>query len=463
MVAPPQLRARAMSLPYGFRSAAESALSLRFALVGVLALTLLVPLTLVDGIAFERERYYQSVVTDIAQGYAHAQTVSGPLLVIPATDQVLERTKTGSVPRLQSALHVVLPEELNVAATLTHQFRSRGIYEVPVYLAEVRLSGSFGPIDRSSIEAAHHSVHWDQAFLSLGIADPRGIRANSELTIGSRSAVLKPGSGVDGLGNGVHVDHPQLPDPDARFQLTLKLAGTSRFAVTPLGDQTHLKVESTWPHPKFEGSYLPANRTIRASGFSADWTTSALARGVPRSFSTARQEFRFLERVAAMQLFEPITQYTVVDRGIKYGALFIALTYLTVLCFELFTGTRLHLVQYGVIGLALVLFYLVFLSLSEHLPLLPAYVGASAIIAGLLGWYALGITGSRRSGGAFMALQVGLYAALYVLLQLIDYALLTGSTLLVVGLAALMAVTRSLASRSDARKPEGNAEPAPAA
>lgn len=456
----------ATSVPFSERVTA------RFLMVTVIGLGLLVPLLLVGGVSGERQRYYQEALGDVALSFGQAQQIVGPLLVIPAQDRVLQTDATGTTQQqLVPTVHIVLPDALSVQIELSHSYRFRGIYPVPVYRAAVDLTGELPAIDRSKVERAHHQVFWDRAFLSIGLADPRAIREGHTLKLASQPLDLRPGSGLSWLGPGVRVPldaqlQSQLAQPGlaqalgggwqqrrdpaapafagAPFELRLVLGGTGRFAVAPLGNQTAINMAASWPHPKFEGHFLPLSHEIGADGFTARWQVSALARGVPESFSLRQEGKGFAQVDAAVSLHEPVTDYTSVDRGLKYGALFIALTFLAVLCFELLTGSRLHLVQYGVVGLALVLFYLVLLALSEHWSFAWAYLAATGVIVLLLGGYGRSITGRSAMGWCFAGLQTALYAVLYVLLQLEDYALLTGVTVLVVGLAALMFVTRTL-------------------
>lgn len=458
-------------------SSAGDRISLRFLVVAALALALLVPLMLVGGVAWERQSYFQEVVADLAQSYGQAQTIVGPILVIPTVDRIVEEDASGLTRvRNIASTHLVLPDTANVSIDIAHQYRSRAIYDVPVYMAQLQLEGRLADIDVAAIESQHEQVQWEKAFLAIGISDTRAISSSSPFSLGEQQADLSPGAGVEWLEGGVRVPLSQLagPMPDeaqaptalaggwqlqptdnrlaysgAAYSVALTLAGTQRFATVPLADQTEIEMTASWPHPKFEGNFLPLAHEVRNDGFTARWAVSALARGVPQSFARRSENVGFAHQSAAVTLHEPVTQYTSVDRGVKYGVLFVALTFLAVLCFELLTGARLHLVQYGVVGLALVLFYLVLLSLSEHLRFLHAYLLASGVIVCMLGSYARSITGSPGLGVAFAALQVVLYWVLYVLLKLEDYALLTGTTVLVVGLAALMFVTRGL-NRSSA-------------
>ncbi len=425
-------------------------LSFRFVFIVLVALGLLIPLLFVDGVADERQSYYGQVVTDIGHSWGRHQSVIGPFLVVPAIDSISQMDDTGRPrQRLVDVTHVVLPETLGVDANITHDFRQRGIYSVPVYTAAIKMQGALGQLDRAAVNAAHRQVHWDDAKLVIGITDTRAIRRASGKLDGT-DLDLQPGSSVNWLAAGVHADMglgdaaSNGPQALGEFEFTLELAGTQHFAIAPIGNQSDLTMKSTWPHPSFSGNFLPQERSIDDNGFAASWAVSALARGVPRHFTYENQTRALHELSALVGLYEPVTSYTNVDRGIKYGILFIGLTFLTAVCFELLSGMRFHLIQYGVVGLALVLFYLTLLSLTEQLAFGVSYALATVVILVMLGGYAWSMTHSLRIALAFVTVEAALYWVLYVLLQLEDLALLTGTGVLLVGLGALMLVTKGL-------------------
>ncbi|MEM6710428.1 MAG: cell envelope integrity protein CreD [Pseudomonadota bacterium] len=420
-------------------------ISVRFLLVAGLIVLLLVPVALVDGVAAERERYYRTALESVAQAYGYAQQLSGPLLIVPATT-VHRGTRDDGKPyeRRSTHEHIVLPQRLDVAVDLSHQYRRRGLYDVPVYLTDLRIEGHFDLTQRGAIDRQYDEVHWDRAQIVIGVSDPRAIKNSSSFRFEQREYRLQPGTQQSDLRQGLSIPLDITAALAGDFALSLTLAGTERLAVAPVGDQTRLQVRADWPHPSFDGTFLPYDYELTASGFDASWAINALARGVPTSFRREEQSLDFLSNLAGVSIYQPVTQYTIVDRGLKYAVLFLALTFLAVLCFELITQTQLHLVQFGVIGLAMVLFYLVVLALSEHIAFGLAYVVAASLIVGLLTNYARGITRNRRQTLAFFGLQVALYSVLFLTLRLEDAALLTGTTLLVLGLAALMWTTRNL-------------------
>ena len=420
-------------------------LTLRFVAVAALVLALGIPLLFVDGVSRERQAYFHQALEEVAAAWGREQTLMGPLIVVPVKREVVRENAKGEKQRLfLDHTHVILPRALDAEVTLQHEFRQRSLYSVPVYNADVSLTGVIDLGAREAIDSLYASVDWARARLVVGLGDTRAIR-QATISLGRESLSFVPGSTLGWLGSGVHVPLPAaLGSGTHRFLVSLRLGGSKRFAIAPIGDQTQIDMRSTWPHPSFNGDFLPETHRIGSDGFSARWSVNALARGVPSHFLYESEGDRLHWMQAGVDLHQPVTSYTTVDRGIKYGMLIIALTFLTALCFELLTGARLHLIQYAVVGLALVMFYLTLLSLSEHVAFATSYAVAASVTVALLGWYGYAITRRRRVAAAFVAVEAALYGALFVLLRMEDAALLTGTGMLLLGLVALMAVTRNL-------------------
>ncbi|HEX7037426.1 MAG TPA: cell envelope integrity protein CreD [Pseudomonadales bacterium] len=399
----------------------------RFAAVAVLVLVMLIPLAFVQGVSAERQRYFAQAAADIAASWGGPQTVSGPFLVVPD-----ERDR------------VLLPSTLDVSVDVRHQMRTRGIYQVPVYQAVLKFSGTF--VVPQSV--GDRSV---PARLVVGIGDTRAVAAVSNLELGGTEARFAAGTGEGWLGEGVHAE-AALPKPGVSmpFAFELTLRGSQTLGVAPVGSETTIGMTSTWPHPSFTGRFLPDQHEIRADGFRARWAVHELARGLPPSRLQA-----LATDYVSVSLFQPVTAYTRVDRGIKYGVLFIGLTFLTFVCFEIASAARFHYVQYAVVGAGLVLFYLALLSLSETLPFLWSYVIAALLLGSLVTWYVWRITRRLALSLGVFAILAALYLCLYVLLALEAYALLVGTGVLIVALFALMHVT----SRLDEPSPAGRAYP----
>ena len=417
----------------------------RFLVLGLLILAMFIPLAFVDGVTEDRQRYFEQTMADVARAWGGEQTLNGPYLIVPENVLVSDTEEEGGEQKVQQVGRVVVPAELDLEVEVVHQMRHRALYEVPVYTAVLKVRGVFPALDRQIGITGHNRLIPAAARVALGISHTRAIANVSELTFADQSLEFESGSSAHWLGSGIHAlpegYDGSRPQP---FQFEIEVKGTGSLGLTPVGGTSSIAMNATWPHPSFDGQYLPESYHVRSDGFSADWTISQLARDLPDSWLVVDRVTPADDLLATVRLFQPVTGYKVVDRAIKYGVLFIALTFITFICFELTLGFRIHPVQYGVVGLALVLFYLTLLSLSEHLPFGAAYGLATALLTGMIAAYVRSLSGSVWLMAYTAAVIGGLYGVLFVLLKLETFALLVGTAVLLIALGGLMFATRAL-------------------
>lgn len=432
------------------------ALTMRALLVGALALSMLVPLSFVATIVQERADRHASVLDDIARTWGGPQTVTGPILVVPFTEvdtveeNIVEpsgaqRTVRRTVRRQRTARF--LPAELSLAVTLSDQVRERGLFSALVYDADVQLAARFAPVSVESLSDSLDSVQWEDAWVSIGLSDTRAITEVSRFDWNGTEATLSPGSKLQELGAGFHATVADVT-ADRPFTLDMALAakGSGEFRFTPLGQTTTVAMSSSWPHPSFQGDALPDSRTLGAEGFRASWEIPHLARNYPQAWrSDDAQDLG--EFTAGVSLYETVSLYSQVTRSVKYGLLFVGLTFLTMLGFEVALKRSLHPVQYALVGIALSVFFLVLLALSEHVGFLRAYAAGATLSVSMIALYTGTVLRSVFRGLAILGLLAGLYAVLLSLLRLEELALLMGTALVVLVVAALMAATRNLHER----------------
>ena len=457
---------RGIKIPY-LETIGQSLVT-RFALVALLSVLMSIPLNMVDDIVRERSRLYNSVINNISNTWGKQQRLSGPSLLIPYTEKFITESiltdKDGNERKVNKTSYkqrtaIVLPETLNVDTKMQGHERTRGIYKSLVYSADLSVRGHFNRPDIEGISNYIDKIHWDKAWVVLGISDTRAINKVSTLQWADQTLDFEPGTRIVSLiGQGFHAplalnENQQRLD----YSLDLNLNGSGGFYFEPFAKTTNVSLSSDWPHPSFQGSVLPGKREITDSGFEAHWSIPHLARNYPQLWVIEEQKFDIHEFSAGVNLFEPVSLYSQITRTIKYGILFIALTYITFVIFELGIKRRLHFVQYGVIGLALTMFYLSLLSLAEHIDFSRAYIAAAGLISIMISLYAYSAVRSFSRAGLVFLLLSTLYAILYSLLKLEDYALLVGTVLLLVILAAVMYFTRHIGSRFDS-EPEVESE-----
>ena len=411
-------------------------ISLRFVMVAAVIVASMIPLALVSCVVEDRERYRNVAIEDIAAAWGGQQRIVGPLLVIPIDASEIETGEERYV--------AVMPERVDVTLVTDYERRRRGIFETPVFSADVRAEGTFAPLDLEALQTRFGALRLDLVSFAIGVSDARGIR-DATLAWEEGDVSLSATSGFGPVRGGLRGALTDAAALGGAFSLKMRLRGTQRFSVVPVGDVSIVTMRSTWPHPSFDGRLLPDAREVNVDGFTASWTTRDLARGFPGVMRISSNDGDYFEGMDfGFSVFEPVDLYSSVARSIKYGVLFVVLTLVSVLCLELATGIRFHFVQYGVTGVALVLFFLTLLALAEHIGFTLGYVAAATVLTGMIGWYAYGSTGNRQLAGAAFGSLAVLYAVLYTLLRLESFALLVGTVVLLGALAMLMRVTRGL-------------------
>jgi inner membrane protein len=435
------------------------AFNLHIAGIVAIALLLLVPLSMVRDLIDERSYRQQEVEADVASQWGGAQTLLGPILKVPY------RVKpTPNQPeRLSAAFY--LPQTLDAELGLTTEMRYRAVFQIPVYRAQGRLVGSFPPPASLPLPADASAMLWDQAVLLMGVGDLAGIDSDPTLKWLGQPVAFTPGSDAPAM-PGMQAPLPALSvngtDP-MPFAIDLTLRGTDRLLLVPVGAASTLTLTGDWPHPGFVGGTLPGERQVTPTGFTAHWTLSYLARGFPQHWTeategqpTANQSYdgagydapnngvaqAMSAASVGMALVQPVDFYHVSERAAKFGFLFVTAMFGTVFAIELASGKRVHVLQYLLIGAALALFFCLLLALSEVIGFTPAYLVAALMTTGLIGAYLAHIARSRRKGLLGAGVLAGLYAYLYVLLQLEDLSLLAGALGLFASLAAFMWFTR---------------------
>jgi inner membrane protein len=439
----------------------RSALGRKVAWLVAVLLLLYIPLTLVKGLVIERQQRAAEVRAEIADYAGHAQRVVGPLLVLPyrLTTRTLRRNATGGEVAWTAAESwgevVLQPEELNADFDLRTESLQRGIFSVPLFRSRTRLEGSYRVAPRVGYQIAdtpevQYAYEWGQPRLVVGISDRRGI-ANLAGTSGSSVLRFRPGSGLPWLDAGVQ-SGMAVPDAGGTvpFRVEVQVTGTESLTVMPIARRNSVSMRGSWPHPSFIGRFAPVRRSVTAEGFSVAWQTDEWATGLSDGALTGCGRVDVcpilgeVPPIAGVRLVDPVDHYLLSERTTKYGQLFILLTFAAFFLVEAIKRLRLHPAQYLLVGLALALFFLMTLSLSEHLGFSAAYWLAAILCSALLGIYGAAILQSRWRGAGFTAALLSIYGLLFIILQSEDTALLLGSGLLFAVLAAIMLITRRI-------------------
>jgi inner membrane protein len=423
----------------GIRFNAGSA-TLKMLMIGGIVLLLLIPLSMLRGVVTERSALRERAYERVAEGWGGDITLGGPMLIVPTERLVTENDQTRVV---RCDLHL-LPATLNVDANLKLEPEPRyvGIYAVPVYLAQVRLAGRFDFATLQPLLARSDVTYlWEQSRLRFTLSQVQSLREVQTASIANQDLRLRPAT--PGVYRGVEapVDLRELMKAGSiPFDFQVLVAGSRELSVLPLGSTTTAALKSGWPHPSFQGAFLPASRSISADGFEARWQVLELNRSYRQAWLEGEvNEATLAESAFGVGLFQAVDIYQRGERAIKYALLFIALTFLTFLAWEHIARVRLHPLQY-----LLSMFYLLLIALSEHVAFALAYLIAAVALVMLIGVYVAGALKGRARGAAASAVMTVVYGLLYVLVLSEDYALLLGAIILFSALAAVMLATRKL-------------------
>lgn len=447
----------------------QKSLLIKALITAALALALLIPLNAIHSTVWERQSRQAAVVQEVSASYAGAQTLAGPVLVLPYT---LERTEVvledvpGTAPgkpaqvrrEYQSRIQgrwTLLPTLADWDTQASTDYKRRGLFKALVYDLAVRVSGRFEVPANPSLPGSKEGdkVVWGTPFVSVLIADTRGLSSAPKLTLDGQTPSFRNGSGLVAMPDGIRAELPSMKpgaDLSLPFALTYSVRGTECASFIPLAETTRVALSSAWPHPSFSGAFLPTpkDQQIGPEGFKARWEITSLATKAPAAFVAAANEGRACEGACqesfGVRLVEPVNVYSMADRALKYGFLFVALSFAAFFLFEVLKSLRIHPAQYLLVGLALALFFLLLLSLSEHIPFGLAYAIAAGASIALQGFYLSHVLGSVRRGLGFAAMLAALFGALYGLLVNEDSALLMGSLLLFGLLTLAMIATRKL-------------------
>lgn len=418
--------------------------ALRVVLIGALIVLLQIPVLFIYNLMSEREQSKNAAVAEITDGWGLAQEIVGPYLVVPFRTPQVSLNQGESVVIWRSQTANFLPDDLTINGELAGQLLHRGIYDAAVYSVDVQVTGVFARPDVAKELDPEAIVEWDKARLMVEISDARGFRDAVEVDWSGTVLAFEPGERIlPGNRQALQAlfSEGDLEGDEFPFSMNFAINGSSSLRFAPLGRRTVTRLTGDWPSPSFQGAWLPDERDVAQTAFSASWTIPFLGRSFPQSWTGPLTSTTFIPQFG-VDLLTPIDAYRQTERSLKYELLFLLLTFAPLWLFEVLAGIRLHFIQYGLIGSAVCLFYLLELSLAEHIGFVGAYGFAATMIASLVTSYAWSVLGSVSRAASMGAVISGLYAFLYVLISLEDLALLVGSLALFVVLAVLMYATR---------------------
>ena len=456
-----------MSLLDRLNTWAKTSITLKLAIIGVMILFLMIPTFLVDELIGDRRRLRDSAQNEVAAKFGQEQTFGGPVISVPYSYNVATQGNDGKlIQSVRTGYAHFLPENMEIDGELIPEERRRGIFVVVLYNSRFTVKGNFNGYNAAALNVPEDALNWEDAIFTVGISDMTGVAAEIDLRFGDSTLSMGPGTITNDIfssGANIPID---ITGAEGRtdFSFSINLNGSSGLYFRPFAAKTTVTLASTWPDPSFDGTFLPKGHDTGAEGFAASWEVLQLNRNypqqgtgpyVPRMYSSGRAAYSYDEYDTepaggygedrfGVRLLLPVDEYSKIYRSTNYAILFIIITFLTFFFIEVLNKKRVHPIQYLLIGAAVILFYVLLLSISEHQFFDLAYWISAVAITALITLYSYAVLRNARLTAMVGGVLLILYVYFYSLLQLQDYALLVGSAGLLLILATVMYLTRNL-------------------
>jgi inner membrane protein len=415
----------------------KSKLLVKGFIIGALVLLLMIPTYFVQDLVREREARQKEAFAEVSSKWAGRQTITGPVLVLPYN--AVEMVNGQPTPVIHLAY--VLPSKFNIKSTVKPEKRYRGIYQVMLYTSELNVSGTFDVIPLQMLQLDASVVRWNEAYVSIRLSDPKGLKDEMHLKWNDSIVTLNPSTGNPVLKEAFTSPVSVRPDTPIDFSTVVNVNGSEQLLFSPVGKETNVTLSSSWPDPSFTGGQLPDHK-ITDSGFTASWKNFAHTRSFPQAWK--QDEYNLETAAFGADLYVPVSGYQKTMRSVKYAVLCILLTFAAFFIIETVNKRSVHPFQYALIGLALILFYTLLLSFSEYIGFNAAYIIASIATVGLIAWFVRGILHSSRPATVLSVVLVLMYSYIFTILQLQDYSLLLGSIGLFLTLGVIMHFSKKI-------------------
>lgn len=431
--------------PFRLSFTEKYAALLKIVSIGILILLFLIPAGMITRLINEREEYQRTVANEVAYSWGNQQRLAGPVISVPYWGKIDNGNRSYRMVKMY--LHI-LPENIKINANLDSKKLHRSIYDIAVYKSQIEFNGNF-TIDPASLDQMNPSdLLWNEAVCWMEISDLKGVKEKINITIDNRSYFFEPGLKTRTLAeSGVSFLLPLQPLREIKslpFECRIELNGSQRLDFFPLGKLTEVNLTSNWADPSFQGAFSPEDREILPDnkGCKASWKVLHLNRNFPQVFREADhsyQNFAF-----GVELLQPVDHYQKSMRSVKYAIMFITLTFLVFFFTEIIHQRSIHPIQYIMIGLALVVFFTLLISLAEHIGFDWSYLIAAISIISLITIYTQAVLSSKKLTLFMSGVLTILYGFIYTIIQLEDYALLFGSIGLFLFLAVMMIASRKI-------------------
>jgi len=431
------------SLPEKMNHWAKNSLGVKIITVTILVLLLIIPVSRIIRLIDERSQRRNEAVAEVESKWGEAQTVCGPLLTIPYYSHALN--EKGNTIKITNYAHF-LPEELNISCEIKPEKLHRSIYDVILYKATLKIKGYFMAPDFNDLLPKAESIDWQSSNLSMGISDLR-FQNKLKITVNGKDYFFNPGmKATDVYASGVScpimIKADTGKDHKYYFESEIILNGSESLHFIPLGKETTVTMNGKWGNPSFDGNFLPVERQVTDTFFSAKWKYFDLNRNFPQKW--VGNAYDVTSSSFGVNLLLSVDEYQKTTRSAKYNLMFIILTFLVLFFVELIKALKIHPFQYLMFGFAVSIFYLLLLSLSEQMSFNLAYLIAGIAVIALIGFYSRFVFRSAQLTTLMVVIMTLLYSFFFAILQMQDMSLLIGSIGLFIILALVMYLSRNI-------------------
>lgn len=415
--------------------------------IGFIILLLMIPASSIQDLLNERINRQHQTIDEISEKWSGRQNLSGPIVNIP----VIRKDKISRSNSEEYDIKVVktrtlhfLPEKLDINGYLDARKLHRSIYDVSVYEGDFAFRAKFEIPDVQHILEPGEELQWEKAFINLGISDLKGVQEEMKFDWNGHTHRFESGClDSDLFYSGVHCFVRLKPGRGHyEFAMNTPLKGSTSLRFSPFGRETTVELQSNWPDPKFNGPFAPDFREVEEKGFNAKWKVVDLNRNYGQIISGSFPQGN--HRDFGLELIQPVDHYDKSNRSIKYAILIICLSFVIFFFIELVYKIKIHPLQYSLAGLALIIFYLLLLSLSEHISFNLSYLLSATAVISLLAFYLFAILKDWRKVSVSSSLILACYGFIYITLGNQDYALLIGSIGLFIILAGIMLLSNRI-------------------
>lgn len=430
----------------------RESITVKLVFIGFLILVLLIPSSLIDDLIRERAGRQQEVADDIASQWSGAQTVKGPVLMIPYRKTVIYNGADNKQITKEVVENLyILPENLNIKAFLEPQKRHRGMFETVIYNSIIKVAGNFAKADLSMFSLSPDKLLLDKARLLFSISDLKGLKTNPVITAGGMKLTAQPSfTDSDLFTNGLQaaINLSGVTDGAFNFNYTLELKGSQSLNFLHLGKTTDVEVSGKWESPSFQGRNLPDDSRVDAKGFFGKWRMLYYNRPYPQQWVADNTMFRAEKKQndasIGVKLILPVDQYQKITRTSKYAILIVLLTFVSLFLTEVIRKQRIHPFNYVLIGAAMIIYYILLLSFSEQVGYNTAYIIASVATIGLVSVFIASLLKNKGAAALFGLILSIIYIFIFVIIQLEELALMIGSIALFIITALLMYFSRKI-------------------